>query len=118
MAKLLTLVNVADVNLYHGTTKGTDAVLQGNGRVGVGAGVEHNAVDSTVAYLLHLVDEAAFDVALIIKQLHLARILLLKLLKIRVKPCRAVDTRLTNTQHVEVRTIDYLYFHIKAFLQN
>ena len=41
VAELLTLVDIGDVNLYHRSLEGADAVLQGNARVGVGTGVEH-----------------------------------------------------------------------------
>ena len=69
VAELLALVHVADVHLHHGAFDGADAVEQGYGRVGVGSRIEHDAVGGE-ANLLHLVDELALDVALIVAQFH------------------------------------------------
>lgn len=65
MAELLTFVHVGDVHLDNGAAQASDAVLKCYAGVGVCAGIEHDAVVRE-ANLLHLVDQLAFDVALIV----------------------------------------------------
>ena len=69
MAILFTLVYVGDMHLHRGAAQRTDAVEQCNTRVGISTGVEYDAV-VVEAYLLHLVDELAFYIALEIVNLH------------------------------------------------
>ena len=66
MTELLTLVDIGDVHLDNWALQRADAVVQGYAGMGVGTGVEHNAVAAPEAHLLHLVDEAALDITLIV----------------------------------------------------
>ncbi len=77
MAVLLALMHIADMHLYDGAMERADAVEQGDARMGIGAGVEHDA--RTVGgetHLLHLVDQLALNVALVIAELHIGEELL------------------------------------------
>ena len=80
VAELLTLVDIGDVNLYHRSLEGADAVLQGNARVGVGTGVEHYSV-ATETYLLQFVYQLTLNVALVVANLNV-RIEAAQLLKV------------------------------------
>ena len=72
MSELFALVDIRDVHLDDGALETADAVVQGNTRVGVGSRIEHDAVvTASEARFLHLVDEFAFDIALIVVYLHL-----------------------------------------------
>ena len=68
VAELLTLMNVRDVHLNDWRLQRTDAVVQGNGGMRIGTGIQHDTVVSE-ADLLHLVDEFALNVALVILDL-------------------------------------------------
>ena len=65
MTELLALVHIRDVNLDHRCLERTDTVLQSYRGVGVGASIQHNAVVAK-ANLLHLVNQFALYVALIV----------------------------------------------------
>ena len=63
VAERLTAVDIADVDLDHGGGDGGDGIGDGDRRVGVAAGVEHDAA-VVKAHLLQPVDDFALDVAL------------------------------------------------------
>ena len=65
VAELFALMDVTDVDLDDGRFQRTDAVVQGNGSMRVGTSIQHDAVVGE-ADLLHLVDELALNVALVI----------------------------------------------------
>ena len=109
VAEFLAFVDIGDVHLDGGTLQGTDAVLQRHARMGIGTSIEHNAIESE-AHLLHLVDQFALDVALIILYFHIG-ISRPKLGQVVFKGIVAVDARLTHSEEVEVRPVDNLYFH-------
>ena len=44
MAEILSFEHIADVNLNNRTRNRTDTIVQSNARVGVGAGVQHDAI--------------------------------------------------------------------------
>ena len=54
VTELLALVDVGDVHLDDRALQRADAVVQGNARVGIGAGVQYNAIILSEAYLLQL----------------------------------------------------------------
>ena len=66
VTELLALVDIRDMYLDDRALQRADAVVQGYAGMGVGTGVEHDAVALAKARLLHLVDELTLDVALIV----------------------------------------------------
>ena len=113
VAELLTLVNIGYVHLDYRRTERAYAVLQGDARVGVGTGVEHYAA-AREASLLHLVDEFAFDVALIITYLDVG-ICGTKRLQIVVERAAAIYSGFARAEQIKIRAIDDLYFHNVGF---
>ena len=69
MTECLALVDIGDMNFDDRTLQRADAVVQGHAGMGVGTCIEHDAVTAAEAYLLHLVDEEALDVTLIVGNL-------------------------------------------------
>lgn len=109
VAELLTLVDVRDVNLDDGAAQRADAVMQCYAGVGVGTGIEHDAVVGE-PHLLHLVNELTLYVALVVLNAYV-RIFGLELWQVLLKGRCAVDARLTGAQQVQVRTVDNDYLH-------
>ena len=60
-------VYVADVDFYNRRGDGADGIGQGNGRMGVGAGIQHNTV-RLKAHFVYFVDEPPFVITLIIRK--------------------------------------------------
>ena len=103
MAELLALVYVGYVDLNDGTAERAYAVLQGHAGMGVGAGVEHNAVVSE-AYFLHLVDKYALDVALEVLYLYVGKASA-QLRQVVVERAAAVNPRFARAQKVKVGAV-------------
>ena len=59
VAEIFSLVHVGDVHFDDGEVDGAYGIVQGYGRVGIGPGVEHHAVDMFVHGSLKAVDEFA-----------------------------------------------------------
>ena len=111
VTELLTLMHVGDVHLDDRTLQRTDAVVQGHAGVGVGSGIQYNTVVAPKeSRLLHLVDQFAFHVTLEIVDLHLWEPLA-QFRQVVLERLRAIDARLPLTQQVQVRPVDYQYFH-------
>ena len=110
MAELLALVDIGDVYLYDGRRDGADGIVEGDAGVGVGAGVEDDAVGRE-SYLVELVDEVALVVALEVGELH-SGVLGTELGEVVVEAASAVDAGLTGAEEVEVGTVDDEIFHI------
>ena len=71
MTELLAAMNIRDMNLDDRALQRADAVVKRDTRVGIGTGIQHDAVVALIeSHLLHLVDEFTFDVALIVVYLH------------------------------------------------
>jgi hypothetical protein len=104
VAELLALVDIGDVYLDDGSLQRTDAVVQGYRGVGVGSGIEHDAVVRKT-YLLHLVDEFTLNVALEILDVHIG-IFGLQLGQILLERRTAIDAWLTGAEQVKVGTIN------------
>lgn len=102
LAKLLALADIGDVDLYCWNADGFDGVEQGDGGVGVGGGVDDDAVCGAVAGL-NLVDEVAFVVALVDLYIDAARfgVVVDEGAEVGVGGA-AVDIRLADAEHVEV----------------
>ena len=109
MAERLTLVYITDVYLDDRTFQGTDTIVQGYGGMGIGSGIEHDTVVGE-SHLLHLVDQLSLDIALVILQLYI-RIAGTQLGKVVIKRAVPVDTWLTHTEQIQVRTIYDENFH-------
>ncbi len=73
MAKLLSGVHVRDMNLHDRRGERADTIEQGNAGVGVSTCVEHDTIVRK-AHFLQLVDEFTLDVALVIINLRLCKI--------------------------------------------
>ena len=109
MTVLLALMHIADMHLHDGAMERADAVEQRDARVSVGTGVEHDA--RTVggeAHLLHLVDQLALNVALVIAELHIGEELL-QLREVCFEAAVPVDAGLTHAQHVKIWSVYDLY---------
>ena len=101
-------MHIADMHLHDGTMERADAVEQRDARMGVGTSVEHDP--RTVggeAHLLHLVDQLALNVALVVTELHVGEELL-QLREVGLETAGAIDARLTHAQQVKVGTVYYL----------
>ena len=114
VAEWLARVDVADMNLDHGSGDGSDSVGDGNRSVGVAAGVEH---DATVvkAHRLQAVDNLPLDVALIYVDIVLRELvnidrvlreLVGQLLQILVERAVAINLGLTFAHEVQVGAVD------------
>ena len=114
VAEVFSLMDIGDMHLYNGTFYGAYAVVQGNAGVGVGSGVQHNAVERE-AHLLYLVYQFSLNIALIVFYLYL-RILLTQLGQIALERLAAVYPRLSHAEQVEIGTIHYLYLHIPGLV--
>ena len=104
MAERLARVDVADVNLDDGGGDGGNGIGDGHRRVGVAAGVEHDAA-VVKAHLLQPVHDFALDVALedvdgVLREKGY------QFLKVLVERTVAVDLGFATAHEVQVRTID------------
>jgi hypothetical protein len=112
----LALMNIRDMNLDNGALQGADAVVERHTGVGIGTCIEHDAVTAfEEAYLLHLVDELALDIALEVGYLHIRK-LSLQRRQVALKRLIAIDTRFALSQQIEVRTIDNLNLHTPYYI--
>lgn len=110
MAKLLTLVYIADVYLDSGGADGLECIEQSHAGVGVRTGVEHDAV-VTESHFVYLVYQVAFVIALVVSYLDVG-IALTQGLQVGLKPLIAIDAGLSFAQKVQIRSVDNLYFHL------
>lgn len=88
----------------HGDADGADAIGKSDGSVGVGTRIHHHGIELAVG-LLELVDEAAFVIRLVIRQLVLGKALP-EVCQIVLKRNLSVNFRLAFSKQVEVGTID------------
>ena len=106
MAELLALVDVGYVNLHNGAFQRTDAVLQGYAGVSIGAGIEDDAVVAAEeSRLLHLVDELALNVTLVVVDLHRG-IVFAQQGEVVLERFATVDAWLALSEEVQVRSVD------------
>lgn len=97
--------------LYRG-----DCISDSDGSVRIGCRVDDDTVSITDA-LLDTVYDLTFEIAL--KEFDLKLVLLCKtfhLLMDVFELHRAIDVLFSDSQHIEVRTLDYYYFHLTTFL--
>ena len=104
VTELFALVYIRDVYLHDGTSQRADAVVQGYRGVGIGSRVEHDAVVAE-AHFLHLVDELALHIALVVGYVDVRK-LSLQLGQILLERLGTVDAGLANAQQIQVGTID------------
>ncbi len=114
MTERLALVHVADMHLDGRRRHGTKGILKRNGRVGVGAGVEYNAVE-VEAYLMDFVDELPLYVALVIFQLHIGEVAT-QIRQESLKRNSAVYARFAAPQQINIGTVYDLYPHLFVYL--
>ena len=110
MTELLALVYIRNMYLDDRTLQRTDAVVERHRGMGISSCIQHNAIIGK-AHLLHLVDQFALDIALVVGNLDIG-ILSLQLRQILFERRRAINTRLTNAKEVQIWTINNLNFHI------
>ena len=110
MTELLALVYIRNMYLDDRTLQRTDAVVERHRGMGISSCIQHNAIIGE-AHLLHLVDQLALDIALVVGNLDIG-ILSLQLRQILFERRRAINTRLTNAKEVQIWTINNLNFHI------
>ena len=110
MAELLAAMHVGYVHLNHRRAHRLDAVGKRDAGVGVGTGIQHNAV-VVEADALNFVDESALVVALEIAQLHLWREAFAQAFEVAFKSSVAIYARLSCAQEVEVWSIYDCYLH-------
>lgn len=96
VAELLPFVYVGDVYLHDGALQTADTVLQGDAGMGVGSGVQHDAVIGE-SHLLQLVDQFALDVALVVFNLHVGEFLF-QFRKVALEGVAAIDAGFADTQ--------------------
>ena len=112
VAERLTAVDVADVNLDHGSGDGSDSIGDSDRRVGVTAGIQDDAA-VVKTHLLQAVHNLPLDVALIDVD-GVLRIALNQFLQVLVKGAVAIDLGLTLAHKVQVGTVDDVDNHITS----
>lgn len=96
--------DVADMHFHHGSGNSGYGIVDGHGSVAVAAGIEDDSIIRK-ADLLNLVDQFAFDIALIVINLQVGE-RLAELGEVVLKGLRAVDIGFANAKEVEVGTVD------------
>ena len=114
VAELLALVHVADMYLDGRCLHCLQGIEQGHAGMGVGSGVEHDAVE-VKPHLVYLVDETSLVIALVVAYLDVG-IALLKLLEVAFEALVTIDAGFSFAQQVEIRTVNNLYFHLFLLL--
>ena len=113
MAELLSRMYIRDMHLDDRRLQRADAVVQGDARMRVGPGIQHDAVvdgRTQEPRFLQLVDQLALHVALIVVYLHVA-IAFAQTFQIVFEGGLSVDSRFALSQEVQVRPVDDEYFH-------
>lgn len=106
LAEILARGDVGDVHLDRRNADGLERVEQGDAGVCIGGGVEDDAVCTVIIRLLDGVDELALVVRLVERDVYAAllRVGANEGLQVFVGTA-AVDPRLADAQHIEVRTV-------------
>ena len=104
MAEGLALVDIGDMYLDDGGCDGTDGIVEGDAGVGVGSGIEDDAVGGE-AVGVEAVDEVTLMVALVVVELYVG-VLLAELLEVVFEGAVAIDIGLAATEEVEVGTVE------------
>jgi len=94
MTELLALMYIGDMYLDNRALQRADTVVERHRSVGIGSCIQHDAIKGET-YLLHLVDELAFNIALIVGNLDI-RILGLQLWQVLLERRRTVNTGLAD----------------------
>ena len=110
VAERLAAVDVADVNLDHGSRDGSDGISDGHRRVGVTPGIEHDAA-IVKAHLLQAVHNLALNIALI-DVYRVLRELLDEFLQVLVERAVAVHLGFTLAHEVQVGAVDDVDDHL------
>ena len=112
VAERLTAIDVADVDLYHGSCDGSDGIGDSDRRVGVAAGIQYDAA-VVKAYLLQSVHNFPLDVALIDVD-RVLRIAFDQFLQVLVEGTVAIDLGFAFAHEVQVGTVDDVDDHITS----
>ena len=113
VAEWFARVDVADVDLNDGGRNGGNGIGNGDGGVGVAAGIEDDATTLFKAHLLQAVHNLPLDVALIDVD-RVLRIALNQFLQVLVEGAVAIDLGLTLAHKVQVGTVDNVDNHITS----
>ncbi len=105
LAKFLAGGQVAQVHLNHGRGNGGHSIGQGNAGVGVGPGIEHDAMVGE-AYFVQLIEQGALVVRLEVRELQIGKSRFQLGEKI-IKRASTVDARLATAQQVQIGAIYY-----------
>ena len=100
------------MDLHGGDADRLDRIQQRDAGMGIGTGIDHDAVGTVTVGLLDAVDQAALMVGLV--ELHLHTIAVAKradLLAQGIIGTGAVQGRLTDAQHIQIRSVDHQYLH-------
>src|SRR5574344_1247081 len=109
MAKLLTLMNITNMDFYDWAFQTADTVLQGNTSMRICACIKDYSIIRK-SYFLRFIYQFAFDIALIIFYVNI-RIFCLKLRKIALERVAAIYTWFTYTKQIQIWTINDLNLH-------
>lgn len=113
MPQRLALVDVGDVHFHYRSRQSADAIGQSQARMGVGTGVENDAI-AAESHLLQSVDEFSFHVALIVVDVHIGkRSPQHRQICLERRP--PVDLWFACAQEVEVGPIDDVYLHFNFY---
>jgi len=113
VAKSLAGMHIAQVHFHHWQRSyATDGIAQCHRSVGVGTSIKHHTCHITLdRCLLEGIDEGTFVVRLESGNLHASSKLLLQSTDDVIERSRAIDGGFSATEKIEVRSVDYKYFH-------
>lgn len=110
VAIFLTSEDVADMDFYNRGCDSGDSVMNRNGGVAVASCIEDNPIVRET-HLMNLIDQLAFDIALIVVNLHI-RESRPQLREEVLKGSTAIDIGFSNPEEVEIGSVYYHYsFH-------
>lgn len=95
---------IGDMNFYNRYPDGGNSVRQADAGMGIGAGIQDNAVLTGPAGV-QVIDQLTFDITLKITQPGVW-VLHGQLVKIAFKSLTAINSRLTGSQQVEIRSVN------------
>ena len=108
-------MHIRNMHLYNRSRYSPNSILQSDGRVGIGTGIQDNAIRFKPD-LLDSVYHFSFYIGLKIINLNIS-IFSTQLGQIVFKRNTPVDGRFTLTQQIDVRAVDNLYPHNLSFVK-
>lgn len=105
VAKVLTSINIAHMNLYYGDSDTAHSIMQGNGSVCISPSIEHNPTGASFCGFVQQIDECALMIALLVGCLYVG-IGLGNLLQYMLHGLRTVYIGFSLPNATQIRTID------------